>query len=317
MGEKISMLKQAVLSNKGPKAAALLLALIAWYAIQSVINFETVVPDVPLTVQLDPGWAILDWSAKTADVVFRGSQEDIRYLNKDQVKVELDIRGKPVKGSLTVRLTPKNVRSPGAVRPILVKPDQVTLRLDQEGEKQVPVKADLQGVPPEGYEVERIVCTPASVVVYGPRRRLDEIDVVRTAPIDLEGRSRSFKKLKMSLLQPSETWTARMSPSNVVVEVMIAERAATKEVEDVPVTVLVPPGSRQRFDVWPQRIKVTLRGRAELLKDLKKDDVVAFIDCASLDTGATYDLPVRVTAGPGLTALGIEPPTVKVTAGDL
>ena len=317
MGEKASRLKQVLLNNKGPKAAALLLALIAWYAIQAVINFETLVPDVPITVQLDPGWAILDWSAKTADVLFRGSQEDIRYLNRDQVKVELDIRGKPVKGTLTVRLSPKNIRSPGAARPITVRPEQVTLRLDQEGEKQVPVKADLQGVPPEGYEVERIVCTPASVAVHGPKRRLDEIDVVRTAPIDLEGRSRSFKKLKMNLLQPSETWTARMTPSNVVVEVMIAERAATKELEDVAVTVLVPPGSRQRFEVWPQRVKVSIRGRAELLKDLNKEDVVAFVDCASLDAGASYELPVRVSAGPGLTASGVEPPTAKVTAGDL
>jgi len=317
MAEKTPIWKQVFLNNKGPKAASLLLALIAWYAIQAVINFETLVPDVPLIVQLDPGWAILDWSAKTADVLFRGSQEDIRYLNRDQVKVELDMRGKPVKGTLTVRLNPKNVRSSGAVRPVLVKPDVVTLRLDQEGEKQVPVKADLQGVPPEGYEGERVVCTPASVAVYGPKRRLDEIDVVRTAPIDLEGRSRSFKKLKMNVLQPSETWTARMSPSNVVVEVFIAERAATKEIEDVPVTVLVPPGSRQRFDVWPQRVKVTLRGRAELLKELGKDDVVAFVDCAALDTGASYDLPLRVSAGPGLTASSIEPPTAKVTAGDL
>ena len=83
------------------------------------------------------------------------------------------------------------------------------------------------------------------------------------------------------------------------------------------VTVLVPPGSRQRFEVWPQRVKVSIRGRAELLKDLNKDDVVAFVDCASLDTGASYELPVRVSAGPGLTASGVEPPTAKVTAGSI
>jgi hypothetical protein len=33
--------------------------------------------------------AILDRSAKTVDVLFRGSQEDIRYLNRDQISVDV------------------------------------------------------------------------------------------------------------------------------------------------------------------------------------------------------------------------------------
>ena len=86
MASKLERLRKIMLHNKGLKAAALVLAFVTWYAIRSVINFETVVSDIPLTIQVNPGWAILDRSAQTVDVLFRGSQEDIRYLNRDQIK---------------------------------------------------------------------------------------------------------------------------------------------------------------------------------------------------------------------------------------
>jgi YbbR domain-containing protein len=317
MASRSEQFKKIALHNKGLKITSLVLAFVAWYAIRSVISFETVVSDIPLTIRVNPGWAILDRSAKTVDVLFRGSQEDIRYLNRDQISVDVDIRGKTFAQALSVKLQPKNVQAPGALRAVMIRPDEVMLKLDQEGEKQVPVKADLQGVVPEGYAVDNVACTPASVLLQGPRQRLGEIESVRTAPIELEDRIRSFKKLKMSIIPPSENWVGSVSPSNVVVEITIAERATTREIQNLPVNVLVGPGIRPKVDIWPSKVNVVLRGLADLVKNVKPEEVQAVIDCTVLQSGATYDLPVRVQAVPGVTAVGIEPPTVKVTVGDM
>lgn len=317
MASRWSSVREAVLHNKGKKIVALFLALVTWYAIQAAISFETVISDVPLVVEADPGWAVLDRSARTVDILFRGPQEEIRYLDGEQVKVELDIRGKTFEGSAVFKVTARNVKAPGTVRPVLIRPDEITLKLDREMEKQVPVKADLQGVPPEGYEVEKWVAAPASVTVHGPRQRLDEIDAVRTRPIDLEGRSRSFKKLKVPVTPPGEAWVARIAPSNVMVEITIVERSATKDVGPLAVDVLVPPGPRLKVQVRPEDVTVTVRGRAELLKGLAGDDVRAYVDCGDLEAGSSYDLPVRVQLPSGVGAVGIEPPTVKVTIEEL
>ena len=318
MASKFESLSQFVLHNKGLKLAALVIAFVTWYAIRSIINFETVIPDIPITIQVNPGWAILDRSAQTVDVLFRGSQEDIRYLNRDQITVEADIRGKPFAGALNVKLQPKNVQAPGAVRAIVIWPDEITLKLDQEGEKQVPVKANLQGAVPEGYEVDKVECTPASVLLQGPRQRLDEVSAVRTEPIDLEDRVRSFKKLKMPVVLPGENWVGRISPSNVAVEITIVERSATREFRDVPVRVLVSPGvGGPKLEIWPVAVNVVLKGFAKPLEDMSPGDVEASVDCSALQAGASYDLPVRVHALPGVSAISVEPPTVKITAGDL
>lgn len=298
--------------NRGTKLAAAVIAVITWYAVRLTINYVRTVPDVPLTIRVDDGWAILDRSAQNVDVTFRGAQEDVRNLNASQVKVVVDLRGKTREGTLTIRLKPKNVSGSGVARPIAIRPDEIVLSLDQQAEKTVPVKADLQGSPPDGFEVESLACTPATVKLTGPQKRLAEVDSLRTAPVDIEGRTRSFKKLKVAVLPPSENWVAKMEPETVAVEIGIAERATTRSFADVPVWVMADPARNQKIAISSNRVTVTLRGRAELLRSLKPRDVQAYVDVRELDGGASYELPVRVVAPSGASLASAEPASIKV-----
>ena len=315
MAKWFSKIGSMLVHNKGPKLASVFFAVITWFAIQSAISFEAMVTDIPLTIHVDEGWAVMESSANVVDVLFRGSQEDLRYLNRDQVKVEVDVHVEPTsQGSMVIKLEPKNVQTPGTARAVAIQPDEITLKLDQEGDKQVPVKVAFQTEPPEGYELEKVICTPASVRIFGPRRHLKEIDSVQVTGIDLEGRVRSFKKLKMEIAQPSETWAARIEPPFVMVDVTIAEHSATKEVRDVPVGVLMSPLSLvKRMEVWPPKVHVTLKGRSDLLKSVERENLNVFVDCSQLQVGAEYDLPVRVTTAQGVNIAALDPATVKVT----
>ncbi|MFH0879473.1 MAG: hypothetical protein V2A34_07140, partial [Lentisphaerota bacterium] len=78
--------------NLMSKLAALLLACVSWYAIRAATSFEAEIADIPLTVITDGGWAVMEKSSKTVDVLFRGSKEDIRYLKREEIKVTLDVR---------------------------------------------------------------------------------------------------------------------------------------------------------------------------------------------------------------------------------
>ncbi|HBA85263.1 MAG TPA: hypothetical protein DCZ95_14340 [Verrucomicrobia bacterium] len=308
----ISLFQNAFKRNKTSKVAAIFLAVISWYAIRAAISFETEIKDIPLTIEVDNGWAILERSARTVDITFRGSKEDIRYLNRDDIRVMLDFRGQSLNGILTAKLEAKNVTIPGGARVVYIRPGEVTVRMDQEGDKQVPVKVEFIGATPEGYELEKVVCTPATVQISGPRQRLREVDVIHTSPIDLEGRIRSFRKLKLNLLQPSESWAARLEPAVVMAEVAIVERSATVDVEDIPVNALVKQGFRPQVDLSGVRVKVTLKSRSELLKNMDRDLIKAYVDCTGIEAAAKYDLPVRVTAPPGIGVVGVSPPTVNV-----
>jgi len=207
-------------------------------------------------------------------------------------------------------LTASHVQAAGMARPIYIEPPGLTFVLDQQGEKRVAVKADFQGSPVEECEVTRVVCEPEQVVLHGPRRRLAEIEAVHTAPIDLEGRSRPFRKTHVPLALNRETWLNNGAASNVTVHVTIAERAATRTFQDVPVKALLPAGAGGAVKVQPPQINLTLRGRMELLSAVKRDELQAYVDGAALTPNGEAVLPVRVFLPPGLEVATIEPANV-------
>ncbi|MDZ4200467.1 MAG: CdaR family protein, partial [Kiritimatiellia bacterium] len=172
---------------------ALFLSIVVWYGIRAAISFDTLVTDVPIEIQLDEGWTVLERSDETADVRFRGSRGDIRDLNRDQTRIVIDMRGRADAGQQTTRLDLSRIRAPSGVRAVSIRPETLSLSLDREGERQIAVRADLQGAPPEGYEAQQWICTPASVTLRGPMARLEAVDVIRTAVVDLDGRVQSFR----------------------------------------------------------------------------------------------------------------------------
>lgn len=298
-------------NNRGLKAVALLLAVITWYTVREITSFTTVVQDVRLDVLLDPGWAVLDRSVDEVDVLFRGSQSDIRFLNRDQIRVEVDLRGRSVAGAREVRLGPGNVRSPGGVaRPVSVDPSEITLTLDREGEKQVPLKAEVIGNPPVGYEVERVVATPATVTLQGPQGRLAGIEELRTAPIDLEGRMQSFALTRV-VQPPSETWTARVEPDRARVDVTLVARSAAKEIAGVRLQLLVSPNTPP-IEMSAQAVNLALTARPDVVGSLDASNLTAFVDCTGLHPGESLDLPVQVPLPPGVALVSVDPDHVRV-----
>ena len=303
---------RAIRTNGGLKLLALILAAICWYLLRDATSFEQEVRDVPVRVLTAQGWAVLDQSVDRVDVLFRGSQQDVRYLNSDQVVVEIDLRDKAVAGSRTIRIEPARIRAPTGARAVMVEPPQVTFSLDVESDKIVPVKADLLGKPADDFEVDKVICSPATVTVHGPKRRLEQVEFVRTDPIELEGRIRSFR-VDRGLSKPGESWSARMVPNRVDVTVNIIELSARREFNDVPIGALMSPGSSGAVRTTPSRVRVTMQGRTQLFDVMLKERLQAYVDCGAMKPGQTLDLPVRVPVASGIDVVAIEPAMVRAT----
>ena len=302
---------RAALNNKSLKLAAVLLALVSWYVIHANISHERLLRDVPVTIRTDEGWAVRDAPVKNVNIQFRGSLDDLRLLEQAPVRVEVDAR-KMSSGLRQVRLTAAQVQAAGAARPVYLDPPSLMFVLDQQSEKWVPVEADFQGSPLQEYEKTRVVCEPAQVLLHGPLRRLQEIEAVHTLPIDLEARSRPFRKTHVALALSSETWLANGTASNVNVDVTIEERVATRMFQDVPVNALLAVGARGEIMMRPAQVNLTLRGRSELLGHVRHEDLCAYVDGTALAPGAAATLPVRVFLPNGLEIAAIEPANLKV-----
>jgi YbbR domain-containing protein len=316
MAPELESILKNLTNRKGLKILALTLAAATWYYIRESTSFEEIFNDIPLEVQLPDGWAIQDRSVNTVEVMVRGSQSDIRALNESQIRVQIAARAGDDNPNPVVKIDRSNVSLPRSVRAIYVDPSEVSLNLDRETDKQVPVRVEQLGQPPEGFDIEKIVITPPMVTLHGPERRLASVEYVRTVPIDMEGRIRSFQ-LNRALMSPGENWQARMDIDKVRVEFTIVERATMQNFTNVSLKALMPPGGSFNVSFSPSIVNVALKGRIDVISNLSARAVHAYVDCTDLKPGVTESILVEVPIPSGVNIMAIEPPSVRVTIREI
>ncbi|MDO9542646.1 MAG: CdaR family protein [Kiritimatiellia bacterium] len=296
-------MREVLLNNIRLKLLALVLAIFSWYAIRETINYEIIIPNIPVEFKIGDGWAVLRQSSDSVRVTFRGSQENIRLIDHKQIKAQIDLRTNSLAGSYDVLLRLGNIKGTHGVRPVRIEPEIIQISTDRESEKTVPVKSRTTGKPFAG-KVEKTACEPAVVLLRGPAQQLMRTEWVYTEPVDVEGRLESFAK-RCRVLPPSNTWTPVIEPSEVKVHVQIVVKNDILELSNIPVEVVLRPSATFKAETIPDRVKVVLTGKTENLDELKKSVPKVFVDCVGLDPSLTYDLPVLVflPAGKNVTAL--------------
>lgn len=313
MRSKLLRLIKGLWQNRSRKLLALLLAFVSWYAIRGAISFENVITGVPLNIRLAPEWAVLDRSTDVVDIVFQGSRDDLFRLGRGNVDLVLDLRGKEYTGSTTVRLNASMVVAPGSARAIKIQPPEVTIKLDQQATRQLPVKIDLQGALPEGFEIESTLADPATVQVSGPRQMIETLIAVRSAPVSLEGRRQSFRE-RLELIQPGEMWQARLEPQRINARVTIRERSETRSFQRLVVQALVNPlfGS-SAISILPVSVDVVVKGTTERLEQLSSAAILPYVDCRELTPGGRFELPILVNTPAGIVLESTTPASAIVT----
>ncbi len=314
MKDRFSIYWKNVRREKWLLLLCLALAVLSWQGIRKNIGFEVSVSDISVDVDLPEGWAVWEKSVHRANIVFRGSREDIRYLNNDQLRVVIPI-AEPTQGNeIHIKLSAKYLRNPTSAKVVRFSPSEIMVKLDQESERMLPVKAALAGSLPEGLEVDRIVCSPASVRVSGARKVLDAMDNIHTEPIELKDRQTSFKE-SIPIALPQEG-RMRVEPDWVSVNFSLAQRSSTQNFDEIPVRVLCVPGENRNILVHPQTVTITIKGQMQRIEQMRKADVFAYVSCTDLTENTGYDLPVVVDLPSGLHVVKTEPAAVHVDIGN-
>jgi YbbR domain-containing protein len=292
------------------KLFCLIMAMIVWQSVRESTSYEVVVSDIPVTVTAGEGLAVLDQSTDTVSIRFRGSREDIRFISNDQVEVKLTLPGHTGRLRQTLKFSPRYVKAPSRAHAVQFDPPDVTVTVDREVERVLPVKAVFEGELPPSIQMEKTGCTPATVKVRGAERLLSELEQVRTVPVSLDGRYNSFKT-HVAVASAAQPWT--VSPERVAVDVSLVERVAVRRIENSTVRLLLASDDTRVVKIRPEKVAVTLRGSPQQIDELNEQDVYTYVDCTELTEPADYQVSVRADLPPGLQIEKIEPAAVQVT----
>ena len=303
-------------TRNGIRLVAAVAAVAVWYAIRAATSNSTLVTDIPLAIQPPPDWSVVDCSAKTIDVAFLGTRDDLRYLNRDLIKATVDARNQQNNQSVAVTLGPANINTFGNARIDFIRPATITLRLDREITKQVPVKVETQNLLPDGYEIEKTVVTPATVVLSGPAQILDGVEAISTTPVDLDGRIRSINKRRLPLVPGENFAGVKLDPAAITLDLAIIERSISSRFPDMPILPMLPPGRALRVDLDPDVATLTVKGRPELVNALAAEEIRLFVDITTIADDQSTTLPIRAVLPNGVTLVRTEPSSVDARLKD-
>ena len=172
--------------NLGLKLVSLLLAIGLWTVVarDPIAEVEMKVPiefhNLPDNLEIDSA------SFTEAQIRVRGPERVIHRLQAADLHAEIDLASvRP--GERTFDLTGRQVRVPQDLEVVQIIPGQFHLSFDNRETRTVEVRPRVTGNFASGMRVKQVIADPASIMITGPRRRVEAVEGAITDPVDISG----------------------------------------------------------------------------------------------------------------------------------
>ena len=301
-----------VFENYKLKLVALIFAVLIWFMVVTENDYDHVI-EIPITaVNVHKSKVILNEFPRKANVRITGSGKSLIALGVSRgARLELDMLG--VENRKTFHLEPRNVilpRPAGTINPVeILMPDSVTIILDDFTTKRIPVKSKVKLVPAPGYiAVGDVQISPDSVIVSGPKSIVENIEDVFT--LDEEYSELTFDFEKAFSLAPLPYQRVALNKSVVEVFQNI-QKLVEVTLNGVPVEVRNPPGN-MKVNVRPSTLSLVLKGGGDLLTQLNRNDIIAYIDYNRVRSLPGNEFPAAIEKPDGVEYKNVKPPTFKL-----
>jgi YbbR domain-containing protein len=145
-----------------------------------------VVLKVPIEFRNVPDKLEIDSASFTeAQIRVRGPERLVNRLRSTDVSAHVDL-SRVVPGTRTFELT-SNVNVPNGLDVVQVDPTQFQLSFDYRMTRRVDVRPRVIGSFAPGMRVAQALADPPSVMISGPRSRVEKVEAATTDPVDATG----------------------------------------------------------------------------------------------------------------------------------
>ena len=274
-----------IFKNLGYKVFALFLAVVIW----SLIQGEQILEDnreVIVNVEIPKGYMIRGDVRRVILATVRGP----RVLMTERTPLEAKVKVPPLKGSkYRVRVDKEDIKDWDGRLQITIHDPYLTLYIDEEGSRMVPVRWEHQGTPAEGYFIKKKLLKPAAVKLTGLKGDLLKVREVATEPVDISGlqENRSFD---VSLIPPEGFTPENIGSDTVNVSVQVSEILENKRYANLPIDVT---GNDYEVLTSPKVAVVTIQARPSVLKFIEPKNFQVTVDASGLKPGQ-YEREIKL-----------------------
>ncbi|WP_119067575.1 CdaR family protein [Aggregatilinea lenta] len=235
-----------LIRNLGWLLASILLALAIWVAAKmsnnpieqremSRVSIDYLVPD---------GYVLVDQAASNASIVVRTEQSEWDLLTADDIIITADLGDVNEPGEYRIELEGK-ITSPRHGSVVAIRPSTLSVTMDREAEKRVPVEAVIVREPPLGYSSTVESCSPSEITVRGSAEKVDSVARAEVR-LSLSDDLNPTTKLSQPLIAVNEdsrevTGNITLDPSSVSCSVDIQVREDVIQMRVLPNVIGAPP----------------------------------------------------------------------------
>jgi hypothetical protein len=200
----VDRLRHLLLDNLTLKISSLALATILWVHATTLHTYDEVLA-VKLEVSGIPDSMVtLSPLPDRVQVAFRGKGDQLWWLYARQPRVVVAVEGLQP-GPTLLSLFPSNVHVPSGLDvqvTDVVAPRTIQLDVDMMTRKTVPILVETAGLPAPGFVrvTENIDVDPPHVTLEGPLSVIEDVDRVRTEPLDVaNAKGMVSRRVRLSL----------------------------------------------------------------------------------------------------------------------
>jgi YbbR domain-containing protein len=271
----VRLFRKVFLDDWTMKLISLVITLGLWLGVTGLrtptsSNFRS----IPLNLRVANDLEVTNSPVAEVDIKISGDKSKINQINKEDLLVSLDLSDiQP--GERVVSITPENVsvELPAGVKLEGITPSIIPIKLEKIIERDVPVKAETEGVLADNFEIYSAMTEPPTVRVSGPESFIRPLDSISTEKVNVESRQEDFTAQQVSLNV--------VSPKVRIVNTTVVDvifRIGEMRIEK---TFLVPA----KTETGERRVPVRLYGARSIIDALRTDDIK--VELAKTETGET------------------------------
>ena len=220
-------LKTLVSRNLGLKAAALLLAILAWALISGrERTYSERTLKIPVeVVNVSENVEVASVRPEEVTVSLKGTSKFVAAVDAEDRAIKIDLKN--IKESDKLNYFAEDyLELPKEVQLVAIHPKMIEVYVEEFATREVPVRVHFRGRLPAQLRLKSFNVVPDRVVIMGYKSQVSRIEAVQTEDLDLEQVSRS-QVLRLALKQTQDILRFR-DRRDVDLQLEIEERGAGK-----------------------------------------------------------------------------------------
>jgi YbbR domain-containing protein len=210
---------------------AIAIAMVLWGIAHGEKRTERNV-DIPVALYgLPDDLVVTEQSTTEINIRVQGSRAALRNVSPTTMEYPVAVEGAK-RGLAIYDVEASHIDPPRGVKVVSRSPARIELEFEPRGRKNVRIRPDIEGEPPEGFLLGDVVVEPDRVWLAGARRDVLRLNEVVTETVDITGLSKPLEKEVRLALGGGHVWMEDDQPVIVRVQVEpLPEPEAAEEQE--------------------------------------------------------------------------------------